>query len=136
LSGHVSEEREPSKTLTSTQARTQAGTVVDPPRPIRSVLLLFIRAALGEEDPEATQLRALIGPDYWDGRVALYHEDFARRGLLAAPRDRPPFAPDGGLAEDGAKYLLEPPNSGVAEAKIWHLLGALKEAVCVPGYTL
>ena len=130
----VSEEHESSKT--STHARTLVGEGVEPARPIRSVFLLFIRAALGEEDPEATALRELLGPSYWDGHVALYHEDFARRGLLSVPRDRPPFAPDGGVTEDGAKILLEPPNSGVEQAEAWHLSGALKEAARVPGYTL
>lgn len=105
-------------------------------RPIRSTPLFFVRAALGERDREAELLREVLGPAYWDEMVALYREDFARRGMLAAPRDRPPFRPDGSLEADGMIYLLRPPDAGVSAEVYYRLYGHLKGAgEALPGYT-
>lgn len=106
------------------------------PQPtLRSVAVLFIRAALGEDDTEAAALRELVGPSYWNGMVALYRDDFARRGILTSPRDQPPFEAHGGLGPLGVDFLLRPPESRVQADKAWHLYGALKEAARRPGYT-
>lgn len=140
LPGQTSEEPEAAKTSTRP---TGLGTYVIPPparsearQPLHSVASLFIRAALGEDDAEAAPLRESMSPTYWDGMVALYHDDFARRGILAAPRDRPPFEPDGSLSQQGIEHLLCPPESTVRADKAWHLYGVLEEAAArTPGYT-
>lgn len=119
----------------TTTTTTTPGSAVEPPRPIRSVPLLFVRAVLGERDREAGPLRALLGPAQWDQMVALYRDDFARRGLFTAPRERPPFEPDGGLGLDGVTRLLLPPDAAVPVDEAHRHYGALEEmAQRVPGY--
>lgn len=140
----VSEEREATKMTsrgipppTTTTAAQPITLAPSQPHPApRSVAALFIRAALGEgDDAEAAALRVLVGPSYWDDMVALYRDDFARRGILAAPRDRPPFEADGKLGPRGVDFLLLPPESRVPTDKAWHLYGALQEVGSSRGYT-
>lgn len=125
----------PRPTTTATEGQPEEREPRQPQPPPRSVAVLFLRAALGEDDAEAAALREVIGPSYWDGMVALYRDDFGRRGILTAPRDQPPFEADGGLGPLGVDFLLRPPDSRVQADKAWHLYGALKEAARRPGYT-